>query len=164
MENIYDNKRGVKNYLGFTLIETIVVLALMAILLSIVIPSTNIIANARENDELNRLRRDILDIRTSAIVENKVYSIIFDAENNTYIIIKRGGSESDIETVKKVQFKNGIMIPTSDSSNSIDFKSSGAPNIGKTIELLNRKRQKIKITIAPATGSVNITIDKKSKS
>lgn len=150
----------IKSKWGYTLLELLVVLALFAIILSIAIPSTKVIFNTKENDELNRFRREVLFIRTSAIVENCTYILTLDEKKNSYIISKENALTNKKEKIKTIEFKDGIVLEKSDAPKSISFKPTGAPSIGTTIYLTNRKKQDIKMTIAPATGSVNLKIDK----
>lgn len=145
---------------GYTLLEVIVVLALFAIILSIAIPNIKIISHARENDELNRLRREILSVRTNAIVENCTYRIVLDYKNNSYKISKRTLSMTTMKLIKSIKLENGLKFTDSSLNEPIEFKATGAPKSGRTIYLTNSKNQNIELTIAPATGSVNLKIDK----
>ena len=142
---------------GYTLLEVIVVLALFAILLSIAVPSSGLIASVRENDELNRFVRDIRDMRTNAIVENRIYTLTLNEANNNYKIHRFNPEKNLSELVRIVGLENGLVLQKSGQEKaSIYFKPSGAPSLGTTIHLLDRKGQNIEISISPATGSVNI--------
>ncbi len=150
----------IKGKWGYTLIELIVVLALFAIVLCMAVPSTNIIFNTREKNELKTFRRDILFARNSAVAENCFYILALDGENNGYSISKESLIKGKQESVKVVRFKDGIKLKEIQLKNIITFKATGSPDQGTTINLSNKKKQKIEITIAPATGSVNLKIKK----
>lgn len=149
-----------KSKWGYTLLEIIVVLALFAIILSIAIPSTQIISHVREREELKTFRRDILGARNSAIVENCFYIFSLDEENNGYIIKKLSGASVIQEKVKSVTFKNGIVLRKHHDKKDIKFNASGAPDMGNTFLLTNRKKETIKVSITPVTGSVSLEIIK----
>ena len=150
----------IKSKWGYTLIELIVVLALFAIILAIAVPSTKIIFNTREKNELKTFRRDILFARNSAVVENCFYMLALDEKNNGYSIVKESLIKGQQESVKVVRFQYGIKLNETQLKNTIIFKATGAPDQGTTINLSNRKKEKIEIAITPATGSVNLKIRK----
>lgn len=144
------------NY-GYTLIELLVVLALFAIVLSIGIPSINIIFNTSEKNELVRFKRDIVYARNSAIIENTVYMLYVDKDNNGYKITKVGKTPT---LVRDVQFCNGIIIKGNNFNSEVNLYQTGTTSKIGTIELTNRKKQKIEITITIATGKINLYIDR----
>lgn len=149
-----------KGKLGYTLLELILVLALFAIILSIAVPSSKIIFDAREKDELKTFRRDILFARNSAVVENCFYILVLDEKNNGYTIKREGKIPNKQESVKVVKFQYGIELNKNHEKTDIVFNSTGAPSNSTTIKLSNRKKEKIEISITPATGSVNLKIKK----
>lgn len=144
---------------GYTLVELLVVIALFAIVLSIGIPSVKIIFNTREKKELMEFKRDIIFARNSAVVENCLHVLSIDVPQNSYKILKDDGKS--LIVIKSIKFSNGIIIKGNNFNSSMSFYPTGTPNIGGTILLTNRKRQKIEITITPATGKVNLYMDGK---
>lgn len=142
---------------GYTLLELVVVLALFAIVFSISIPSIKVIFINIEKRELMTFRRDIINARNSAIVENTYYTLNINVKNNSYQIIKHG---SQNETIRNVKFENGIKILNNNFNSSLNFSPTGSPNKGGTIKLTNKKGEIIEITITPATGKVNIYYDR----
>lgn len=142
---------------GYTLLELVVVLALFAIVFSISIPSIKVIFINMEKRELMTFRRDIINARNSAIVENTYYTLKINVKNNSYQIIKHG---SQNETIRNVKFENGIKILNNNFNSSLNFSPTGSPNKGGTIKLTNKKGEIIEITITPATGKVNIYYDR----
>lgn len=142
---------------GYTLLELVVVLALFAIVFSISIPSIKVIFINMEKRELMTFRRDIINARNSAIVENTYYTLNINVKNNSYQIIKHG---SQNETIRNVKFENGIKILNNNFNSSLNFSPTGSPNKGGTIKLTNKKGEIIEITITPATGKVNIYYDR----
>ncbi len=148
---------GHKKKYGYTLVELLVVIALFAIVLSVAMPSFNIIFNTQEKKELMEFKRDIIFARNSAIVENTVYIFSINKSSNSYIIRK----EDNKTVVKEVNLSHGIVIGENNFGGSIKFTPTGSPSIGGTISLTNKKKQKIKITITPVTGQVNLYIDNK---
>jgi prepilin-type N-terminal cleavage/methylation domain-containing protein len=143
---------------GYTLLELLVVLALIAIVLSVGIPSMSIIFNTREKKELMEFKRDIIFARNSAVVENCIYGVYIDLINNSYKIVKE---DTKTSIVKDKQFSHGILIISNNFKSSISFSPTGTPNRAGTILLTNRKNQKISITITPATGKINLYINDK---
>ncbi len=138
---------------GYTLLELIVVLALFALFLSIAIPSVSMISRIREKNELKEFRRDIINARNMAVVENTSYSIVLNGKKNEYSIRK---ADDPNNYIKKVSFKHGIKISESQDFTSITFKNTGAPSGGgRTIYLSDSKKESIELTIVPATGIAN---------
>lgn len=144
---------------GYTLVELIVTASLLAIVLSIGIPSVKTIFNTREKKELMEFKRDIIFARNSAVVENCIYILHIDISKNSYRIAKDNGISA--KTIKRVNLSNGIKIKGNNFNGYTKFYPNGAPNNSGTILLTNRKKQNIEITITPATGKVNIYVNGK---
>lgn len=145
---------------GYTLLEILVVLALLSIILSILVLKSGVISSVRERNELNAFRKDILFARNSSIVENCFYILILDEKNNSYIIKKQGIKLNEQENFKTVKFKNGLVLDKNHDKKIIRFYSTGSPDKGNTIRLTNRKKEVIEVSISPATGSVKLKINK----
>lgn len=145
-----------KSKYGYTLVELLVVIALFAIILSVAVPSMEIIFNTREKKELMGIRRDIIFARNSAIVENTTYTFTVNKSTNSYVIIKQ---DKISRIIKDVKLSNGIIIGENNFNSSIDFLYTGAPSKGGTLSLTNRKKQLITLTITPVTGQVNLYIN-----
>lgn len=143
---------------GYTLLELLVVVALITIVLSVGIPSLQIIFNTKEKKELMEFKRDIIFARNSAVVENKIFILSLDNENNCYRILK---ADKITIIVKDVKFSNGIIMKQNNFNNLIKFLPTGAPSDAGTISMTNRKKQKIEITITPATGKISLYIKDK---
>lgn len=143
---------------GYTLLELLVVVALIAIVLSVAVPSLQTIVNTKEKKELMEFKRDIIYARNSAVVENKIYILELNIKNNSYRISK---VDKTTKIVKDVKFSNGIKLNRNNFGDTINFLSTGAPSDSGTISMTNRKKQKIEITITPATGKVNLYIKDK---
>lgn len=146
------------NKKGYTLVELIVVLALMGIVLSVAIPSVSLIFNTAEKGELMEFRRDIIFARNRAVMENRIYILMISIAENRYLIT---GDYSLNHTIREKEFSHGNSFTKNNLESSIIFYPTGSPNKAATIRLTNRKKQNIEITITPATGKVNLKIDGK---
>ena len=145
-----------KNEKGYTLLELLVVIALIAIVLSVSIPSFKIVFNTAEKKELMELKKDLIYARNKAVMENDIYTIKLFIKQNRYQIIKKG-----VIVIKDKTMSAGIIIKENNISNIVDFYPTGAPSKAGTIELRNKKNQVIFITINIATGKINLkTIEK----
>lgn len=142
---------------GYTLVELLLIIAIVAIVLSIGIPSIKTISNGREKNELMEFKRNIIFARNSAVVENCIYILYVDVGKNSYIITKDDGTTASV--IKNIKLSNGIVIRGNNFNGSIKFYQNGSPNNAGTILLTNRKKKKIELTITPATGKVNLYID-----
>ena len=145
---------NIKKGKGYTLVELIVVIALVGIVLSISIPSIKIIFTTSEKKELMEFKRDLIFARNSAVMENKVYSIDLDIVENQYFI--RKSNKNGKKLIKKKKFVNGIVLKEDNLDHYITFYPTGSVEKAGTIRLSNRKKEKIYITITPATGKVNL--------
>lgn len=147
-----------KKIMGYTLIELIVVIALIGIVLSVAVPSFEIILRTSEKKELMEFKRDLIFARNSAVMERQTYFIVLDNEKNLYRIerpIKEGQN-----IIKMKKFVNGIVLKTNNLDDNIAFYPTGSPDKAGTIQLSNKKGERIDITITPATGKVNIKFNK----
>lgn len=146
-----------KSKFGYTLVELILVLALLALILSIALPSFGVLCNFKEKNELKTFKRDIMHIRTAAVIENCIYYLTLDSNKNGYIITKVDKVRKNIKTV---DFKDGIKLDDFQDL-TIGFLPSGAPDNPTTISLTNKRNDKINIAISVGTGRVNLTINGK---
>lgn len=152
---ILNNK---SNKQGYTLVEVLVVLALITIVLSVSIPRFSLVFNTAEKKELMEFRRDLIFARNKSVMENVIYTVKLNNINNSYQIIR---NDKKLSIIKDKELSHGIVLKKNNFGNAIDFYPTGAPKVGGSIELRNRKGQRIEITITPATGKVNLKDGKK---
>lgn len=145
-----------KNRKGYTLVELLVVITLMAIVISVSIPSFEIVFNTAEKKELMEFKRDLIYARNKAVMENNIYTIRLFIKQNRYQIIKNGKV-----IIKDKTLSAGIIIIENNVDNFVDFYPTGAPSKAGTIQLRNKKNQVILITINVATGKINLKINGK---
>ena len=137
--NIRNSKKA-----GYTLIEIIVVLALIGIVLTVAIPSVNLIFNTSEKRELMEFKRDIIVARNRAVMENRIYILMINIQENRYLITQ---DHSLNHTIRDKKFSQGISFKSNNIDNSIMFYPTGSPNKGGTIRLTNRNKQDIQISV-----------------
>lgn len=135
---------------GYTLIEMLIVLALLGILLAMAFPSTNYFKSHRESLEIKELKRDILYTRNKAIIECKVYYISFDVKNNYYKIF------SIDDSVKTKYFEHGTRLSGEDGSSTFIFNTNGNTGVSGSVYFYDRAEVKHKLTITPVSCKVNI--------
>lgn len=150
---------SIKNKKGYTLIELIVVIALVVMVLSVAIPSFKIILRTAEKKELMEFKRDLMFARNSAVMENKVYYFEIDIVKNEYYISKGKGKNKT--NIKNKKFVNGIVLKSDNIGQFVTFYPSGSPDKAGTIRLSNKKKDNIYITITPATGKINLKFNER---
>ena len=138
------------NKQGYTLLELIVVLALLSIILSIAAPSIRVIGKFEEKMEMKTFRKDIISAKNKAITEGTMYALFIERENNRYLINSGG------KTIKYVKFKHWEILPGNTFNNRIKFLAAGSPDRGGSLRLKNKKGKIIKLTIVPVTGKLNM--------
>ena len=88
---------------GFTLLELLMVIALVGILAAIVLPS----AEPSINDQLRATARilatDLAYARSLAITNNSTYRVVFDMANNRYIL-EHSGSDASLDLLPESPF------------------------------------------------------------
>lgn len=140
---------------GYTLIELLIVIALFSIFLSIAIPNLNFYRNIMEKQEIAEFKKDLLFARNSAIVENRSYTVNFNHERNSYNI-----KTSNRPTVKSKTFSNGLKLFENNLVNSFTFTPSGATGNSNTIYIDTKKNKRYVVTLTPATGRIEIRLEK----
>ena len=140
---------------GFTLIELIVVIAILGIAISIVAPNTNFFKAMKESLEIKELKRDMLYARNRAILDSKDYTITFDVERNSYTI-DRGIGDLRILLSHKV-FKHGTVLNSKEQNTfSIVFKANGTVGGSGSTSYNDRLGDRYKISISPVAYGVSI--------
>ena len=126
-----------KNHSGFTLIELMVTIAVLAILAAIAIPNA---VRWLDNQELNAAAREmhqfIQDTRIKAVKENTPMDIVFDNNNNRYHIeYKDRLTQNKVERSWK-ELTAGITMNA--DVGVLTFNSKGMTNqMGETAVTLN---------------------------
>lgn len=140
---------------GYTLIELIIVLALISILFIMAIPSTGFFIEIQEKRELEGFRKDLLFARNRAIIESRDYDVKFHIDDNQYFIIRTG---ENLETIKSKKFEKGIRFDKNNLLNSITFKHNGTTKDSGTFYLRNSKNYRYEITLSPVTGRIKVEV------
>jgi len=149
--NLIWQKEVKLNKKGFTLIELIVTIALLAILFSIVVPRINTDRYYMEKIA-KELLYDLKDIKVKNMTsENKTYTITFFTD---FYILKEG-TNAGIKQYKKVELKEDYEFYYSNGNQNLTFNYRGSPSQAQTITFKNLKTEVIKqITIVPVTGRI----------
>lgn len=137
---------------GYTLIEILVVLALLSILLSMAVPNWSLYKRMKENMELETLKKDLLFTRNSAILEGTEYYVDFHYLENSYSI----RNNKAYGAKKTVCFKDGISLNNRAGTITFHFKRNGTIGEAGTLKLKNSKNEDLELTLTPVTGNINI--------
>ena len=147
-----------KSNKGVTLLELILCISIIAIILSIPVFNIDIFLNLKEKNELKEFITDINYARNRSIIESARHSVFLNIDENLYTIYKHTSSMPKI--VKKKEFIHGIQLKnTNVKDKEIMFSQICVPSYTGEIILENRKGEKIRITVIPITGKVNIYYD-----
>ena len=90
---------------GFTLLELILCISLIAIILTIPILKTDVFFNQKQKKELKEFIIDINYARNRTIIESTRYSVFLRFDTNSYIVYEHTNSMPKV--VKK---KNLLMV------------------------------------------------------
>ncbi len=143
----------IKNNKGYTLIELIVVLAILSIVVFITFGNLNINQDILLSKCANQLANDIRYIQRKTITEKQTnYKINANyAANNTGYTINLG-----YKIIESVKFDKGITYTSNFTGPMLSFNLLGRPSNSGTYTLRNSKGKTINITVVPSTGRVRI--------
>lgn len=143
---------------AYTLIEILIVLALLSLLMAIALPNIGFLNHFKEKQDFNELKRDLMYYKNKAITENCHYKINIDINANKYEVIN---PTTNIK-IKSKELKWGLkFINTKETTtNIIKFSPSGAPSTTGTFVIQRRNGSIYKFSITPVTGKVNIYLVK----
>lgn len=139
---------------AYTLVEVIVVIAILGIVMAIVLPNSNFFKSIKESLEIKELRRDMLYSRNRAILDSQDYKITFDIKNNNYIIDRSIGSDR-IVLIRKT-FEHGTVLSSGDGGNEIIFKANGTVGKSDSIYFYDRLGDMYRLSVTPVSCKVNI--------
>ncbi|NLM06215.1 MAG: type II secretion system protein [Tissierellia bacterium] len=134
---------------GFTLIEILVVLGLVAMLLTISIFNLSLIGKIEERDMVRLLVRDLENIRSDAMINKRATSFQAFNDNNFYTLIRNKGDVS--------QTSESVYLPedwTFKGSSTIDFGNKGIISSTVTIAITDDKGKTIYFTVGVATARI----------
>lgn len=123
---------------GFTLIELMVVITLIAILLAVATPATvSYLRQKGVREAADQLGMDLQRAKMLAVSRNTNCFIDVDTANNRYSIEL---PDRTVETIELARFRGGVTFTAVGgvaTSNSITFNSRGLSNPSGTIFLTN---------------------------
>ena len=141
---------------GFTLVESVIVVFILAILATLAIPSfQKYAANGNLKAAASEIVSDFSRLKRRAMSENTKLSIRFDVAQNNYMI--QGVGTNQIKT--PTQFAEDIMITRADFSGgpTIIFQTRGTTSFG-TVILTNTRNSTATIT-TNITGRTHVHFD-----
>lgn len=137
---------------GFTLLELLVVLAILAILGAVAIPVGSVLLPAFAlNGAARQIQSELHRIKRQAISENVTFRLAFSETEDDYTIERVGGTTTQ-QGIKPLP--NGIDIR---NAITLGFTSRGtaSPGTGGTVKLCNSKGEGTNIVLS-STGRVRI--------
>jgi prepilin-type N-terminal cleavage/methylation domain-containing protein len=170
-ENRYDLRRPGS---GFTLIEVLIIVAIIAIAAMVVVPIVSSAATMQIRSAANMIAADLEYAKSMAISRGQNFSVVFDKTTESYCIKDQTGSII-AHPVKKgfgyiVDFRNDgrlnkvdIVDADFDSTSVIKFDYLGSPYNGggnplnRGVINLQAGGTTIMVTVEPVTGFISIT-------
>lgn len=142
-----------KNQKGFSLVELMIVIAILAILAAVAVPSLQRFAiNSDLRSAARAIQGDFFDLKERAISENRRYAITFNVNSSTYSIEQPPGTV--IETRDLRIYRDDIVITSASFAGgipSVTFQTRGTVSgTGGSVSIKN-------ILNSTATIRINIT-------
>jgi len=141
-----------KSSKGVTLIELIIVLAIMTTILGFVTLSPSFLSKQRINQASWQIKSDLRYAQRIAISENRKYVVLFDLENNLYYLYP----ENDLDNKKTINLPNGVYLnDINSSSNKVIYTGTGTTSTPCTITIENES-YKVQLTVNLGAGRVDV--------
>jgi len=145
---------------GFTLVEMMVVVAVMAVMAAIAIPSfMSLLPGMRLNGAARQVMGDLMDARMEAVKQNNRFRVFFNSpETNQYEILDdddNGNDKDDGETIITKNIQDNYSDVTFSSTNNPIFYPRGTAASLPTITLQNTDGGCKEVTVS-ITGRVKI--------
>ncbi len=115
---------------GFSLLEVLIVVAIMGILAALVLPSSEPSLNDQLRGAAQVLKTDLAYAQSLAISNNSTYEVTFDFQNNSYTI-QHSGSNPALDTLPHSPFSNPDDPPEAHIVRLADM-----PHIGPPVKLV----------------------------
>lgn len=134
---------------GFTLIELVTSLAIIAILAAVVIMKIPSLDGMKEKEEVRQIERNLNYARRLAIASGRDVNFYLDEESYSY-----QDPSTKEETKVDLEYLT-LQVMLADSKKPIAFKENGSINNAGSIKILGNDKN-YKITIVPVTGKINV--------
>ena len=150
--------KQIKNQSGFTLVELIIVIALIAILMSVAVPRLPMSSHRQLELAASRLASDLRLIRSEAIASGVKCKITFFTNEKYYIVTLADGSDRVDLPEEITSFTTNIITKDEDHDKNpyTHFTELGTIYGSGTITLQTKDKETRSIIIAPVYGRVKI--------
>jgi prepilin-type N-terminal cleavage/methylation domain-containing protein len=115
---------------GFSLIEILIVIALMGILAAVVLPSSNPTIHDQLHSAAQIMATDLAYARSLAVTQGSTYKITFEADNNRYVL-SHSGSNPALDRLPPSPFRNPDDPP---ERHVVDLDE--IPHLGPPVEIV----------------------------
>lgn len=114
---------------GFTLIEVLIVLALMGVLAALVLPSTNPSLHDQLRAAGHIVAADLAYARSLAVTHGSSYRVTFDSQANRYIL-EHAGASGPLDTLPDTALRD-----PDDPPNQMIVDLDQLPQVGSTVRI-----------------------------
>lgn len=147
------NKQRLHSELGFTLLETVIVLVCLSALLAVALPGYNRMIQEHElRNAANQLFADLRECRSLAVAESQQYKLL--------LLNERGYSIQGSSLNKQVSLPSGItfqLVKMGLQSDAVTFNDKGHPTVGGSIIMQNRSGKAIKLIVYLHSGQIEMS-------
>lgn len=156
---------GIGNRRAFTLVEMLVVLAIIGMIMAISVPFTSGFGKGLRIKTTTRAVGGIINVaKSNAVTFRKNYSVVFDVKKNQYWIEDDTGRlyEKKYSLPASVLFKvkgedEAEADPVTFENDRITFNASGsAGGVSGSVTLTDKQGDSRTISVAGATGKITI--------
>ena len=113
------------------MIELLMVIALLAVLAGLVLPSTNPSLHDQLRSAASLLRTDLAYGRSLAVCNNSTYRIAFEMANNRYVLEHSNEDQADLDILPESPFRRPDDPPT---QHIVDLNE--LPRMGSAVQLV----------------------------